>query len=50
MLKDDAVTTELLKRFRSATNMTDKIAMLATLADTPGTSLLRTEINLSDMG
>jgi Domain of unknown function (DUF3458_C) ARM repeats len=36
MLKDEAVTADVLKRFRGATNMTDKIAMLATLADTPG--------------
>jgi Domain of unknown function (DUF3458_C) ARM repeats len=38
MLKDEAVTADVLKRFRGATNMTDKIAMLATLADTPGGS------------
>ena len=36
MLKDEVVTADVLKRFRGATNMTDKIAMLATLADTPG--------------
>lgn len=35
MLKDPAVTADILKRFRDATNMTDKIAMLAALSDTP---------------
>lgn len=35
MLKDPAVTADILKRFRGATNMTDKIAMLAALSDTP---------------
>jgi aminopeptidase N len=34
MLKDPAVTADILKRFRGATNMTDKIAMLAALSDT----------------
>lgn len=35
-LKDEKVTADVLSRFRDATNMTDSIAMLAVLADTPG--------------
>lgn len=48
MLKDDAVTADILMRFRGATNMTDKIAMLATLADTPGTRCFMTSRARSD--
>lgn len=35
-LEEPAVTEECLSRFRSATNMTDKMAALACLNDTPG--------------
>ena len=36
-LKDDAVTQQLLQRFREASCMTDQTAALACLSDTPGT-------------
>ena len=36
MLKEENVTSDILGRFRGASNMTDSISMLATLADSPG--------------
>jgi aminopeptidase N len=35
-LGDESVTEQLLRRFRAATNMTDRISALACLAETPG--------------
>ena len=36
MLGDAAITADLLRRFQTAQNMTDQIAILAALNDTPG--------------
>ena len=38
MLGDAGVTADLLKRFKGAENMTDQIAVLACLNETPGAS------------
>ncbi len=40
MLKEENVTSDILGRFRGASNMTDSISMLATLADSPGKVLV----------
>lgn len=38
MLGDASVTMDLLKRYKDAENMTDQMAILQSLNDTPGTS------------